>query len=227
MERASDMTVTPRPAPDARAEPRTPEEEAAVKAAGAWINQFSRTLKTCRLYDGNNPTVIRFRDDLAHALSRALDEHGPITYRFHSDDVFFEDVSLYPARSRDDNLALAFYRDGVHSLTLTPGIQPREVEALLDSLIQVSGQNAAEDDLVTLLWEAQLDHITVDYVPAEGDMGGADTADAGTPVPWPMGPEDGVGTPEDEAPGPSHGEVERSDDWMTGDLTVEVEAAFE
>lgn len=224
------MNVTSRPAAETAAEERTPEQEAAVRAAGAWINQFARTLKTCRLYDGNNPTVIRFRDELSASLRKTIDEHGPLTYRFHADDVLFDDVSLYPARSRDDNLALAFYRDGIHAITLTEGILPREVEALLDGLLQVSGQNAGEDDLVTLLWQAQLAHIDVDYVPAEGDVGGgAEPADPGTLVPWPTA---GVEAPEGdandaEATGPSGGEVERSDDWTTGDLTVEVEAAFE
>jgi hypothetical protein len=223
------MTVSTGSAPGAQADPRTPEQEAAIKSAGAWINQFSRTLKTCRLYDGNNPTVIRFREDLTHALRRTLDEHGPLTYRFHSDDVLFDGVSLYPARSRDDNLAYAFYRDGIHALTFTPGVQPREAEALLDALLQVSGQNAGEDDLVTLLWQSQLEHIDIEYVPAEGDVGtqaGEAEAEA-TLMPWPTGTAAEETPGGEEAPAAGGGEVERSDDWATGDLTVEVEAAFE
>src|SRR5262245_49629641 len=87
-----------------------------VKAASAWVNQFARTLKTCRLYDANNPTVVRFRQELSTALRRLVDVEGEITLRFTQDDVLLEDVSLYPAKSRDDNLALPFHRDGVRSL---------------------------------------------------------------------------------------------------------------
>src|SRR6185295_4015212 len=96
-------------------------------------------------------------------------EHGAFTLRFGSDDVTFAGVSLYPAKTRDDNLALPFYRDGVRSITFTDNVEPRELDALITALIGVTGQrNEDDDDLVTLLWEAQLRHIDVDYVPSEG-----------------------------------------------------------
>ncbi|HEY3215009.1 MAG TPA: HEAT repeat domain-containing protein [Candidatus Eisenbacteria bacterium] len=213
------------------------EQEPVSKAAGTWIHSLGRTLKTCRLYEGQNPTVVRFREDLALALRRLLEAHGAITLRFTSDDVLYEDVSLHPARSRDDNLALLFYRDGVRALTLSPGIEPPEVHAIVDALLQVSGQNSGHDDLVTLLWEAQLSHVEVDYVPADSDVGGTSGepgAEEAQLVPWPTTTEE----PEEEssregqAAGSATGERgdsggSRSDDWTTGDLTVEIEAGFE
>ena len=210
---------------------RSAEQEATIRAAGTWINHLARTLKTCRLYDANNPTVVRFRDELAQALTRLLDEHGGVTFKFSSDDVFFEDASLYPARSRDDNLALAFYRDGIHALTFLPGVEAQEVEAFLDAILQVTGQNTGDNDLVTLLWETHLPHIEVDYVPAEGDVGAGapvEGQEGQEPAPWPSfvaAEEEGGEAPAGAgAGGPAGG---RSDDWSTGDSTVEVEAGFE
>lgn len=209
---------------DTESAPRTPEQEARVRAAGTLVSQLARTLKTCRLYDANNPTVIRFRDEFAQALAHLLEEHGALSLGFTSDDVFFEEVSLYPARSRDDNLALPFYRDGIHTLTLTPGIPVSEVETLLDAVLAVTGQNAGDDDLVTLLWEAHLDHVEVDYVPAEGDVGGA-AVEGGEVAPWPA-----FGADEEEAgreiAQPVPPGMGRSDDWAVGELTTEVEAGF-
>ena len=211
------------------------EADATAKAVAGWVNHLGRTLKTCRLYDVNNPTVIRFREDLGAALARLLDEHGPITLRFTDEDLLYEEHSLYPARSRDDNLALAFHRDGIRSLTLTPGIQQAEVEKLLDAILQVSGQNFGQDDLVTLLWEAHLPHIDLDYVPSDGDIGSAEASAEGESagIPWPQGggetePEDGQ---PDAATAPTSGQPleasrTRSDDWTTGELTAEIEAGF-
>jgi hypothetical protein len=220
------MSINARPEHDTEETLRTPEQLAVARAAGVWVNHLARTLKTCRLYDANNPTVIRFREELAQALANVLEEHGTLTLHFTSDDVLCEEESLYPARSRDDNLALPFYRDGIHALTFSAGVAPAEVETLLDAVLQVSGQNAGEDDLVTLLWEAHLQHIDVDYVPAEGDVGGGGACDAGDVVPWPTSrdPSDDEVLPETgpEAPGTE----ERSDDWTLGDLAVEVEAGF-
>ncbi len=207
------------------------ELDAATKVVTAWVNQLGRTLKTCRLYDGNNPTVIRFREELFAALVRLLDEHGAFTLKFSPEDVLFEEASLYPARSRDDNLALPFHRDGIRGLTFSPGVEARELDVLLDSVLQVSGQNFGQDDLVTLLWEAGLEHLDVDYVPSDGDIGGGEvsSAEASQGVPWPQG-----GLEEDQTEAPSlepmaleaEGSGTRSDDWTTGELTVEIEAGF-
>jgi len=215
------------------------ESDAMARAAAAWINQLGRTLKTCRLYDGNNPTVIRFREELGAALARLLDEHGELTLRFTTDDVFHDQHSLHPARSRDDNLALAFHRDGVRNLTFSPGIEPGEVDQLLDAILQVTGQSASQDDLVTLLWEAHLPHLEVDFVPSDGDIGSGEVQGDGEEsvgIPWPTGgePEDEgapetpvVGTADEEsAAGEGRTPGTRSDDWATGDLTVEIEAGF-
>jgi hypothetical protein len=216
------MNVIAQPQRDQQAVERTAEPEALVRAAGAWVNQLARTLKTCRLYDPNNPTVIRFREELAQALVRTLEEHGTLTLRFTSDDVLCSEASLYPARSRDDNLALPFYRDGIHTIAFSPGVSPAEVETFLDAVLQVTGQNPSDDDLVTLLWEAHLQSIDVDYVPAEGDVGGAaGDADAGDVMPWPASTEAADEEPEEAAE-----EGDRSEDWALGDLAVEVEAGF-
>ena len=205
----------------------------ATKPVAAWVNQLGRTLKTCRLYDGNNPTVIRFREELAAALTRLLDEHGPITLKFTTEDVLHEGASLYPARSRDDNLALPFHRDGIRGLTFNPGVDARELEVVIDAVLQVSGQNFGQDDLVTLLWEAGLEHIDVDYVPSDGDIGSGEMqagADAEAGIPWPQPGEEAAPESEQEASPTVSEETEvpgtRSDDWTTGDLTVEIEAGF-
>jgi HEAT repeat protein len=211
----------------ARPEGRT-LSDAAVKAVAGWVSQLQRTLKTCRLYDAGNPTVVRFREELFTSLERLLGEHGAFELRFAAEDVTCDGVSQKPARSREDNLAFVFHRDGVRGLGFQPGVRPPELTALVDATLAVSGQNLVGDDLVTLLWEADLRAIEIDYIPAEGDLGGEsgpDAADAGGPLlPWPTP----AAEPEPAPAGPDAGEdgPERSEDWKLGDLTVEVEATF-
>jgi HEAT repeat protein len=222
----------------ARTQPSKPDPpdstNPAAKAAAAWVGLFARTLKTCRLYDANNPTVIKFRDEAAGALRRALDETGSWRLRFVADDVLLEDSSLYPARSRDDNLALPFFRDGVRALTVHPGIEPDEVNALVDAVLQVTGQNVDNDDLVTLLWEANLRHVDVDYVPPEDDVGGGGSGEAPeagerSAIPWPGS----IQSVEEEKTEPevsaeeSINEEGRSDDWSMGVQVIELEAQFD
>ena len=219
---------------DAPARERTAEELAAIKAATAWISLLSRTLKTCRLYDGANPTVARFRDELSASLNHLTEVHGSLHFKITSEDLLYDETSMYPAKSRDDNLALPFYRDGIHAITFHPGVERRETDSVVDALLKVTGQNAGDDDLVTLLWEAQLSHVEMEYVPAEGDLGASVGAEVSSPVPWPKsGAATAGGSEEGESSGPGAaatatdgGQTTRSDDWSTGNLTIEVEAAF-
>jgi HEAT repeat protein len=223
--RAADPLAETPAEDDEPEDPSRAQLEPAVKAAAAWLGMFARTLKTCRLYDAGNPAAVRFREELARSLRLLLSEHGAVTYRFTADDVTCEGHSLYPARSRDDNLAFPFYRDGVRGITLTPGAEPRECDALVDAVLGVTGQNLDGDDLVTLLWEANLRHVDVDYIPAEGEAGGADAQpqpEEGALLPWPT---TGGGDQEKSVNEPSSG-PERSEDWSLGQLTEEVEATF-
>jgi len=216
---------------------RIPQETAIVKAASAWTAKLARTLKNCRLYDGGNPTVLRLREELAASLVQLLDEHGPLTLRCTSSDVFCGEASLYPARSREDNLGMAFFRDGIRSVMFLPGVEPREIDALLDALLQVTGRTGDEADLATLLWDAELAHVSTESVTLEmsvdgegGDMEGCDT---GSPLmPWPgagagagagAGTGAGAGAGAVAGAGAEHGtprgdagteaEQSRSDDW--------------
>jgi hypothetical protein len=226
------MSPSVRPARNtAGAEEQAPPD-ATVKAAAGWIAQFGRTLKTCRLYDASNPAVIKFREELTQAAMRLVSECGAITYRFEATDVTLEGVSLYPARSREDNLAYPFHRDGVRGITLTPAVEPREIDALVDAVLAVTGQNLDDDDLVTLLWEANLRHLEIDYIPAQGEVGsgGAPAAGAsneGPLLPWPTSTEEKDEKRERAADESGEGDgTGRSEDWMMGDYTVEVEASF-
>ena len=61
-------------------------------------------------------------------LAQLTQEHGALVLRFTADDVECEGSSLYPARSREDNLALPFHRDGIRTLTFSPGTTARETK---------------------------------------------------------------------------------------------------
>ena len=171
----------------------TPEQRVVAAAAAAWVNQFARTIKTCRLYDHDNPTVVRFREELGAATSRLLAQHGAITLTFTASDILCHDVSLHPARSREDNLAMVFFRDGVRTLTFQPGFSASELESLLDIVMRSSSWKTPDQDLVTLLWDTELPHLELTYVATEGDVegGGEDAADPAGKEPkrWPRSQE--------------------------------------
>lgn len=213
----------------------------------AWVGQFSRTLKTCRLYDATNPTSIRFREELGLQMRALLESVGPVTLEFTANEVRFEGQAVLTARTREDNFAMPFYRDGLRRLTFQPGTEVTELATIVDLLLGVTGHatNGGED-LVTLLWDADLTHIDMSYVSSETDADLGEEGENATGLtvertndlmPWPSAPAGGgtsrssMGAVPMPASGPDlvpHDDAApmRSEDWLASDPVHELDACY-
>lgn len=204
-------------------------DTAAFPDVEAWITHLVRTLKTCKLYDLNNPTVVRFREDLARELTDLLGRRGALTLEVASNQMSCEAVVVYTGRSRDDNLAATLHRDGIRRITFLPGIAASELDSFLDRILEVVGLAASDDDLVTLLWESNLPSITISAVPLEGDVdvGGEDSGDAPVALDWPA---NGRASGATAGPGTSTADGDggdRSDDWSVIARDGDLDRAFD
>src|SRR5439155_1709078 len=101
-----------------------------------------------------------------------------------------------------------------------------QIKALIAAIIRVTALSQTDDDLVTLLWEAHLDHVDIDYVPAEGDVNAGAELDDDEPMPWPEPEPDPSQVVSVEEGSPEEAAGPRSDDWTMRELTTEVEAGF-
>lgn len=218
-----------------RAEPAPAGGEDAPEGAApvlpdveAWVTHLVRTLKTCKLYDVNNPTVVRFREELAGELADLTERRGALILEVASTRMMCEGATVYAGRSREDNLAATFHRDGIRKISFLPGIAASELDFFLDKILHVVGLSAGDDDLVTLLWEANLPSLSITTVPIEGDVDGAgeETGDDAAPIGWPAsggssappaGAEAGGAGPRDD----------RSDDWSVIARDGDLDQAFD
>lgn len=206
-------------------------DPAATRDVAAWVTLLLRAIKTCRLYDAANPTVQRFRIELAESTGQMLDRHGALRLDVQSSRMVCQEQVVFEAHSRDDNLPGVFHRDGVRALTFHPGMGPEEVGSLLDVILRVTGPAGGEDDLVTLLWEANLAHVEVSAVPLEGDVEGGDGEEGGgedspPSMPWP-GASAGTGGPAAASSAGPADEAVRSDDWSAAEGAADPETVYE
>jgi HEAT repeat protein len=206
------------------------EDTAAVRDVAAWVTLLLRTIKTCRLYDAANPAAVRFRLELAEATGALLDRCGTLKLDIQSSAMLCQERVVFESTTRDDNLPGVFHRDGVRALTLLPGITPEEVQSFLDVVMHVSGPMPGDDDLVTLLWEANLPHVEVSAVPLEGDVDGGDEdsdGEAGATMPWPGAVARADITARPSTPSDAAAGLEtRSDDWNSVDGSADPEEVF-
>ena len=96
-----------------------------------------------------------------------------------------------------DNLAWLFYKDGVREISINKGFEDDELIRFLEIIQRARKGSADEDDLVTMLWEADFTLLTYRYVDLLQDgTAGNELADGGTVTP--AGP-DGVRRATEEA----------------------------
>ena len=156
---------------------KAPELTPSAQAAEAWLRQLARTLKVYRLYHRDNPIVVHAHDQVITGLQALLGKHGVMDFRFTANEIRLgEEIVVKAGHAATDDgvqygaldeLPFLFYRDGVRRVTIHIDVSRGETEAFFEALRLAGGTADNHDDLVTMLWQANLSHITVESVPLE------------------------------------------------------------
>ncbi|MCU0635893.1 MAG: hypothetical protein MUE41_13545, partial [Gemmatimonadaceae bacterium] len=156
----SSTTSTPPNAPAvAPAPPFAPAivDEALRAVARAWRAQ--------QLYLANNPTRAKALDAAKALFAPVWAETDAIALTVRETHLEWSGVAILKEAERGaDSLPWLLYRDGLRELTLSEGFEARDLGVLLDLLQKVRSASPDEDDLLTLLWVADLPTVKYSYV---------------------------------------------------------------
>ena len=118
-----------------------------------------KTVKAVRFYPPDNPTIKGFRDQLLKKFQFFLNKYPFFTLQVGEYDLSFKGKILYENRDVKSSLAFILYKDGVRELRFMKGLEELEVQGLIDIIKGVENINELEDDVVTLMWEKDFNHI--------------------------------------------------------------------
>lgn len=149
-----------------------------AKGGASWFRQLARAMKTTRLYRAENPLVLQVRNQVVQALQTQVRTHGAWMLRFTPSEIHLGDEVIVAPKvesamtaetfqSAEEKLPFMFYRDGVRSIRVLPSVPTEDAENFFDALALGCTESPTYEDLVTLLWQANLKHIQVDSVPLE------------------------------------------------------------
>lgn len=124
---------------------------------------LGKALRAFQLYDENNPVYQRFVQGLATAFQELWEEMEALHVVVEEHRLLVEGEEVYSSESRSESLAFLLYKDGIRTLTFRPGIED-EAKVFLAVLNQARLARSDGDDLVTLLWEADLQHLRYRHV---------------------------------------------------------------
>lgn len=145
----------------------------------AVVRLLAKAVRARRMYDRNNEIYRRFVDALSSSFRDTWD-HLPTLELDVREDAFLWGDHEFRVGGGRDRLPFLFFKDGVRQLTFLPGFED-EVEAFLGIVNRGRAVGGDGEDLVALLWEADLDGLRYRYVdqfadaaiPAPGSLGGA------------------------------------------------------
>lgn len=130
------------------------------------VRDLGRSLRVHLLYEGNNPAVDRFVDAVRTRMAGLWEQLQRLALHVEENEVLWEGEPVYRGETRSEDFAFLLYRDGVRELTFLPGFEDEELGVFLGILVRVQRLKEDEDDLLTLLWDRDWQHLRYRYVEA-------------------------------------------------------------
>ena len=124
------------------------------------FQQIDKTLRAYRTYEEGHPILLEFEKKLLDHFSDFLGQAGSFSVEVSPYQYLYGDEIVYENADKKDNFSFKFHQDGVRQFTFLEGLTLEEVKYFL-SVIRTNFQSNehADDDTVTLLWKAGMQHI--------------------------------------------------------------------
>ena len=145
----------------------------AVVAIEDALRAFAKALRAVQLYLPNNPTRAAAIEQARAAFERVWPVADPLELQIKESSFVWDGRIVYHDAERGTvGLPWLLYRDGLRALHLRSGFEATDLEALLTLFQKARTATPDDDDIVTLLWVADLASVEcrhVEYV-AGGDL---------------------------------------------------------
>lgn len=156
----------------AQSSPAEDRDGAALPVVEA-LRAFVRAFRAHALYRHDNPAYLRAVELAREAVRAVWSTTRELELTVRESELRWGDVVVHVdgERGGGDALAWMLYKDGMRELTLLPGFEEHDLQAFLETLHQARRALPDDDDLVTMLWERDLEHLR--YRCVEVDDGNA------------------------------------------------------
>jgi hypothetical protein len=130
-----------------------------------------KAIRAQQLYASNNPMHRQALEALRAGFSNVWAEESELVLAVGETEIQWSGASVLadPVKS-GDSLAWLLYKDGIRELRLSKGVEESEMVRLLDILGRARRATIDDDDLVTMLWEADFTFIGYSYRDAQADQ---------------------------------------------------------
>ncbi|MEO5511463.1 MAG: HEAT repeat domain-containing protein, partial [Longimicrobiales bacterium] len=133
-----------------------------------FFSSLDKAVRARRLYQANNPVFQQFVQGFHTAVDKLWEELPGLSVQVDEYTFRWQGKDFASGDARD-SVPFLFFKDGVRYLTFSPGFE-NEAERFLDVLTDAKALDArSDDDIVTLLWQAEFVYLQYTYVDALSD----------------------------------------------------------
>ena len=122
-------------------------------------SSFVKAIKAFRFYPEDNPALKGFRDQLINRFHFFLNKYQSFVIQVGEYDLSFKGRIIYENKDVKTSLAYLLYKDGFKEVRFMKGLEEWEVQGIIDVMKQSDTINQLEDDMVTLMWEKNFEHV--------------------------------------------------------------------
>jgi hypothetical protein len=122
-------------------------------------NHFVKTVSAYQIYALDDPTMRTLQDQLMDKLRFFLERVACLTWDIAEYGIHHKNEIVYENTETKNSLVFRLYREGFEQIRFERGLQEWEVVDFMDVIAKADTLNPLEDDLITLLWERDLQHI--------------------------------------------------------------------
>lgn len=128
------------------------------------LRVFTKGLRAIQLYLPNNPVYQKAVSNIRAAFEPVWEECAELRLDVSETDLLWDEAVVL-SQPKAESLAWVLYKDGIRSITFLPGVEDGEVIQFLDVVNKARHlPPESNDDLLTLLWEENLESIKYEHV---------------------------------------------------------------
>lgn len=135
--------------------PEQEETQLPLEQVKELMRALVKALRAHNLYGTDSPTYQQFISSLRSAFSDVWSQAEKLDLRVGETEITWGDDTIYASDDRTGSLAFLLHKEGLRGISFFPGFEV-EVEEFLAVVNRVQHRATDEDDLLTLLWEADL-----------------------------------------------------------------------
>jgi hypothetical protein len=139
-------------------------QEERMTAAREVLRAFMTVMKNIRLFDKEHSQVQNQRKILLDRIYKFLDAYGDLDFEIEAIQLLYLGISIHQVNRPMENPFFVLFQEGVRNVVFQPDLSEAEIDLFIESIAADGKRDATEDNAVTRLWEADLEHIDMNML---------------------------------------------------------------